>query len=187
MKHLLMTLSRMPHRQQYLVVGCILLSVSILLFMTAKVPVMAWQVARDERLRLHSTQSGDATLQQIGVQLDRGIVQLNARPDVVAARMSTNTIAVDLVETLNRLSLRRNVSLNSVLPVARRQVFMFEQLPFDLEASGMYADLVAWLQDVEGALPNAGITTLTARPGAEGRVILQMRIVAYRFHEMEKK
>jgi len=86
-----------------------------------------------------------------------------------------------IIARLDGLSSRRGVELIGVTPGARAKVGAFNEAPFDVEASGAYFDLVAWLEDAEDELRPLTVTRFEIGDGADAkRLRLRVRVVSYR-------
>ena len=86
-----------------------------------------------------------------------------------------------VIGRLDQLSSRHGVQLESVRPGERGQVLSFAEVPFDVEVTGEYFDLFAWLLDAEQALRPMIVKQFHLRPasGADG-LQMKLRVVSYR-------
>lgn len=66
-----------------------------------------------------------------------------------AVSLPQNQMRAYVVEQLDAMAENHNVQLISVIPNKSNQVFMFEELPFNIEVRGKYTNLYNWLKEVE--------------------------------------
>jgi Tfp pilus assembly protein PilO len=62
--------------------------------------------------------------------------------------LSSEEITAQVVGRLDRISTDHKVKLSAVTPGETNKVLMFEEVPFDIEVMGRYADLYSWLYEV---------------------------------------
>ena len=80
---------------------------------------------------------------------------------------------------LDRISVRHEVELKSVIPGQLGSVLSFDELPYQVQVAGDYFSLFDWLQDVEQELiPMVTKGFEMARRGES--VTLKLRLVAYK-------
>ncbi|MDH3314337.1 MAG: type 4a pilus biogenesis protein PilO [Gammaproteobacteria bacterium] len=98
-----------------------------------------------------------------------------------SSRLAQDALLVHLVAELDRLAVQREVKLNSVKPGASREVPMFEEISFDVDARGTYSALFDWLQDIESGLGVLSVKAfnITLATGS-GAVNLSLKLAAYR-------
>ena len=94
---------------------------------------------------------------------------------------SANEMMATIIGTLDRLAGERGVVLNGVKPGPTSDVLSFEEQPFDVEATGRYFDLIAWLNDAERELRPMLLKQFHFR-GADdkGGLAVSLRVVSYR-------
>lgn len=94
---------------------------------------------------------------------------------------SANEMMATIIGTLDRLASERGVVLNGVKPGAVGDVLSFEEQPFDVEASGRYLDLIAWLSAAERELRPMLLKQFHFRTADEkGALAVTLRVVSYR-------
>ena len=90
----------------------------------------------------------------------------------------------ELMSVLAALATRHRVDLGGVKPAAVVRAPGFEEQPFDIEASGRYFDVVAWLHAAETQLAPLTVGRFELREGDEdGAVALRLRMSAWRLPE----
>ncbi len=86
-----------------------------------------------------------------------------------------------VIGRLDSVSVRHKVNLNSVQPGEVAQVFQFQELPFNIEISGSYFSLFAWLQQVEQDLGSIVIKDFAMRSSeaADNSITMKLTLVSY--------
>lgn len=98
-----------------------------------------------------------------------------------AGQVPREQIESFVVGTLDRISQRHGVQLVSIQPSETASVWMFEELPYSVSVTGSYFSLHQWLYEVEEDLRPMVVKSFEMRPSRpEGRVQLDLRVVAYR-------
>ena len=98
-----------------------------------------------------------------------------------AGQVPREQIESFVVGTLDRISQRHGVQLVSIQPSDSSSVWMFEELPYSVSVTGTYFSLHQWLYEVEEDLRPMVVKRFEMRPSRpEGRVQLDLRVVAYR-------
>ena len=86
-----------------------------------------------------------------------------------------------IIGQLDALAVRHQVDLVGVKPGALGEVLSFAEVPFDVEVTGRYFDLFAWLQEAEKELRPMVVKQFRMTPGArETGVQMSLRVVSYR-------
>jgi len=86
-----------------------------------------------------------------------------------------------IIGRLDGLSLRHGVDLIGVTPGPHGKVGNFSEAPYEVEATGGYFDLIAWLEDAENELRPLTVTRFEIGGGATPeRLRLRVRVVSYR-------
>lgn len=80
------------------------------------------------------------------------VKQLNTKLHGVGAGLPTNKMVPHIIGMLDKIANRHQVNLASVRPQNTESLFTFREVPFQIEISGKYFNLFAWLRDVENEL-----------------------------------
>lgn len=186
----------LPARQLHLVgAGLLLVAGAALWFYALRAPLTALRAVRAEQAQLGQA-AGDPRLlaaQLAALDADsRQLAQrLGAAPGQPSAQSSAQTPAqtpaqaqVRLVGSLGALAREQGVTVHGVAPAPDEMALAFVRLGFDVDASGPYAALLAWMDAIERAQPNLSIAGFDMRPGtAPGQVAMKIRIAAYQTQE----
>lgn len=177
---LLRYLAAMPVREFYLLTGGLVLVAAALLFITLQKPLKELHAVRAEQTKYRQMAHDGASLARIQEQLLADVDLLSAALPGTDGKRTLEQLAVHVVGELNRLSIKRRVTLGSVVPGSPRKVLMFVELPFDVGISGSYGDIIGWLQDIESSLPGVSVSQmdLQRHPGG-GLMTMKARIVLY--------
>ena len=98
-------------------------------------------------------------------------------------------MAASLMEALDASAIKHKVNLSGVTPMERRMVSVFEELSFEVGASGAYLPLSDWMLGFGEALGgSATITDFSMKSIDEGRrVQLTLKLALYRPLRSEEK
>ena len=85
-----------------------------------------------------------------------------------------------VLAAIDQLAKSHNLILSGVRPLDPFVLEGFEHQPINLQLSGSYSDLFAWLSALETVLSRMSVKTLTVRPGTSyGNIQANMEIVSY--------
>ena len=178
----------LPARQLHLAgAGLLLIAGAALWFHALRAPLTALRAVRAEQAQLAQA-AGDPHL--LAAQLaalaadSRELEQrLGAGPGNASAQTSAQTSAqaqVRLVGNLGALAREQGVAVHGVAPAPDEMALGFVRLGFDVDASGTYGALLAWMNAIERSQPNLSIAGFDMRTGtAPGQVAIRIRIAAY--------
>jgi Tfp pilus assembly protein PilO len=179
-----------------LVIGIILLIVSLLAIegwmLVLRKPYAEYQQIVATRASLASTlsQSSDQSsdLEKLTIELKQLTEKLGGELRLPA---SDDKMAASLMEALDRSAAVHGVTLSGIKPKERKQVSVFEEVPFEITAKGPYLHLCEWMLDFGKTLGNnATITEFDMKNTNEDRkVALSLNIALYRplkFNEVAK-
>ncbi|MDO8208477.1 MAG: type 4a pilus biogenesis protein PilO [Gallionella sp.] len=184
MKSVFNVLCKMNHR---LLAGVMLLLAGVLLFegwlLLLHKPYAEYQQIRVNRASLApaSGQTSDPS-GELG-RMAEDIRQLRAR---LSGEMSTpasdEEMAASLLTALDHSAATHGVTLSGVKPMEKKQVSLFEEVVFEVSATGAYLQLCEWMLDFGKTLgSNATVTDFDLKMADAGRqVILTMNISLYR-------
>ncbi len=131
----------------------------------------------------HVAGNGDQLEQEMAV-MQQDVDGLVKRLHGDMVNMPKNQMEAFIIGRLQRISWRNNMELRSVKPGKGDAVQMFEEVLFDIEVSGEYFDLYAWLQDLGEELGYVVVKhfSIGQEGGADagGRVKARLTIVSYR-------
>ena len=92
-----------------------------------------------------------------------------------------NQMVAHIIGQLDRISSNHQVELIGVKPGQRKKVFMFEEVPFEVEIKGGYFSLYDWLREVEQELGPMVVKQFTITPEAPGDMTrIRLTVVSYR-------
>jgi len=99
-------------------------------------------------------------------------------------KLAVNKMVAYIIGELDIIAGQHQVHLSSVKPQNPEHLFTFKELPFQVEISGNYFNLFAWLKDVEKNLGPIVIKQFTLSPYGKGKQIrMNLNIVAYQFED----
>jgi Tfp pilus assembly protein PilO len=174
----------LPARQLHLLgAGLLLIVAAALWFYALRAPLAALRTVRAEQAQLDLAVGDPRALAAQLALLEADTAQLakrfGATPSVAPAQAQ-----VRLVGQLGALAQSHGVSLHGVTPAPDQTVLAFTQSGYDVQASGTYAALLAWMHAVDGAQAGLAVAGFTMRPGdTPGQVVASIRIAAYRPQE----
>lgn len=178
----------LPARQLHLVgAGLLLVVAAALWFYALRAPLTALRAVRAEAAQLALT-AGDPQL--LSAQLaaldsdNRALAQgLGAGPAASTAPPAAQA-QVRLIGSLGALAREHGVSLHGVAPAPDETALSFVRLGVDVDASGPYAALLAWMDAIEHAQPALSVAGFEMHGGAApGEVAMKIRIAAYQTQE----
>jgi Tfp pilus assembly protein PilO len=96
--------------------------------------------------------------------------------------VADDVMAASLMKALDRSAAGHGVLLAGIKPKARRQVAVFEEVSFEVSASGSYLQLGAWMLDFDQVMGHkASITAFAMKTLDAGRqVALTLDVALYR-------
>lgn len=184
MKRLVDTLASLNLR---LVTGLMVFVVCLIVFegwiLVLRKPFTDFQQTRARHLALASTLSQSSNpsgeLSLVTGELKQLTEKLHGQLRVPA---SDDEMAPALIAALDQSASRHGLTLASVSPQERKRVSVFENIPFEVSATGAYLPLCAWMLDFETSLGNnATVSEFDMKTaGASGKVSLSMNIALYR-------
>jgi len=174
----------LPLRQLHLAgAGLLLILASALWFYVLRAPLAQLRTVRAEHARLAQAGSDPRLLQA-------QLAALGADSEALAHKLggaqlgATGPIAplvMQLIGDVNRLARQHRVTLHGSTPAVEQKTLVFTQYGIDAQATGSYADLLAWMEAIERSRPNLAIDRFEMRPDeASGSIHMSLRIAAYR-------
>ena len=174
----------LPARQLHLAgAGLLLIAGAALWFHALRAPLTALRAVRAEQSQL-ALAAGDPTL------LAAQLAVLDTDSKALAKRLGSgpaqpaSQAQVRLVGALGTLAREHGVSLHGVAPAPDEMALSFLRLGFDVDASGPYGALVAWMGAIERAQPTLAIAGFEMHAGeTPGQVSMKIRIASYQAQE----
>lgn len=170
-----------------LVLGAMALFVALLAFegwtLLLRKPYAEYQQLASSRTTLASTLSQQP---DVAAELKRLSAELGQLTETLGRELRLPTandkMAASLIEALDRSAAGQNVRLAGVKPLETRAVSVFEELSFDVEASGPYLQICRWMLGFGETLGgSATITDFAMKSMDEGRrVQLTLKLAVYR-------
>jgi hypothetical protein len=128
-------------------------------------------------------QNGDELVQEMAT-LQQDIDGLVQRLHGDMVNMPKNQMEAFVIGRLQGISWRNNMELRAVTPGKGDAVLMFEEVLFDVEVSGEYFDLFAWLHDLGEELGYVVVKHFSIGPDSRGaedtRLNARFTVVSYR-------
>jgi Tfp pilus assembly protein PilO len=112
------------------------------------------------------------------------VEKLNIKLHGTGPKLAVNKMVAYVIGELDKIAKRYQVNLASVKPQSPETLFTFKELPFQVEISGDYFSLFAWLKDVENNLGPIVIKQFDLSvEGKEKKRKMFLTIVAYQFED----
>jgi Tfp pilus assembly protein PilO len=160
------------------IVALIVFQSWVLLF---RQPVAEYRVITGSHSSLKAAERENASLELQIQTLTAQTQALEKRVQSASSPLAPDALLVNLVAELDRLAGRNGVKLDSVKPGASREVPMFEEMSFDVDARGTYAAIFDWLQDIESELGTLSVKAFSITLAAgSGALNLSLKLAAYR-------
>lgn len=177
--------ARIPARQLHMLLAGVLLVGAALMWTHAlRAPLAALRTAQAERIRLETGEPNAALLAAQLKSLDGEVAALSTELGLGVKQPPAAQALLALSGDISALAAEHRVTLLRADPAAGAQTLAFEEIGVDAEASGRYADLMAWLAAVETARPNAAVLRVDMGSkldgtADDGRVELKARIALF--------
>jgi Tfp pilus assembly protein PilO len=162
-------LARLNLRQLWLLgSGVLVLLAAALLTRGVQPALKAYRTAQAAASTL-AAQAAGATLDPQLAQENEQVAALGRRLHGAMADVPARELEAIVVGRLQSVSWRHGVELASVRPGRGEEVQSFEELLFDVELNGRYADLYAWLEDLHDVVGFVAIKSIAIqRSGDDG-------------------
>jgi Tfp pilus assembly protein PilO len=162
-------LARLNLRQLWLLGSGVLLLLVALLSTRAVRPALKAYRSAQSAVSAVSAQANGAGLDPQLAQESEQVAELGRRLHDEMADVPARELEAVVVGRLQNVSWRHGVELASVRPGRGEGVQSFEELLFDVEVNGRYADLYAWLEDLHQELAFVAIKSIVIqRSGDDG-------------------
>lgn len=163
------TLAALPARQlNLLAAGAILIAAALVWTLAIRAPLAN---LRQQQVRLASLDASSA----ITLAGRMPAVTPAALPDPAAPPSP-----LDLIAAVSAGAQEAGVTVARAVPGPERAVAGLRQQTLEIEASGGYGDILAWLDGIEARQPAVGILRLELRPAEDGpRRQVRLQLAAY--------
>jgi hypothetical protein len=146
-------LAKLELRQLWMLgAGVIVLLVAGLATRGVLPQLKAWRAAGDALEAMEAQAAAAQPVADVVAAESAQVIALGERLRGAMMDVPARELEAVVVGRLQRVSSRHDVELTSVRPGRGERVDAFEQLLFDVELSGHYADLYAWLKDLRTEL-----------------------------------
>jgi Tfp pilus assembly protein PilO len=177
-------LARLKLRELWLVGGGVLmLLVAALLTRAVRPALNAYRSAQSAASTL-SAEAAEPGLDPQLAQENEQVGELGQRLHGEMADVPARELEAVVVGRLQSVSWRHGVELASVRPGRGEEVQSFEELLFDVELNGRYADLYAWLEDLHQVLGFVAIKSIAIQraddEGPTPRLRATLTLASYR-------
>jgi Tfp pilus assembly protein PilO len=163
----------------------ILFQAWILLF---RAPIAAYRATEAEIKELKKAGELSRALPQEVSALKVQIAALGTKTRGKADGLNADQMVVHILRTLDSMSAKSRIALVGVKPGTSRAISGFDELNFEVTATGSYADFYDWLGEVERELYPMVITKLALTPTANPKQLsLAMGLATYRGRQVEEK
>lgn len=175
-------LASLPPRALWLAMGGIL---SLVLLegwlLVLRQPFGEYQQLKRDHASLEAIASAPQELPAEIERVERQLGILDQRLAGANAQIAPERTIVQLVDRLAALAARHGATLDGVRPAEARRVLVFDEMAFNIQATGTYPALMKWLEDIERELAPLAVAQFSIKRGAEGRgLTMELRMVAYR-------
>lgn len=92
-----------------------------------------------------------------------------------------------VIGQLDAISAGQNVNLTSIKPGEETTLFLFQELPFNIEIKGNYFSLFNWLYQVENILGPIVIKEFEINPDGTSNLNMRLTLVAYQYAQDKQR
>lgn len=144
-------------------------------------PLRELRTMKAEQVRLEMTTSDSSVLILQNRQLAARIAQLDGNLAKLNGQGVSSPLLVETISAVDQAAKRHGVTLIGAIPGPARATLLFEEIPFDIEASGGYQALINWMKDIERTMPTLSIVRFEIRSGEPlAPLAMTFRIATYR-------
>jgi type II secretory pathway component PulM len=164
------SLAAMPARQLNLIaVGIVAIAVALVWTLAIRAPLAALRL---QQAQLASLAASRAAAMPATPTAAAALPPAQEAPEPPAP--------LALIAALGASARTAGLSVGGAVPGAERSVAGLHQQTLDIEASGNYGAILAWLDEIEATQPAVGVTRLVlhAAPDEPGRLV-QLQLGAY--------
>ena len=145
-----------------------------------KKPIARYAQSAETLQRLEQEAENDQPLSGDILQLQRDIERLNHRLSGNNPALATNEMVAYVIGRLDLIASDHAVQLVSVTPGKPTAVFMFEEIPFNIEVTGSYFSIFSRLHDIKVALGPMVVKQFELQRGADNERRMRLVMVSYR-------
>lgn len=173
-----------PRTLVFLLVSLILMALAASYLYVIKNPFKDYrQYQQTLSLLKNEVQTGIPLQNQIETQ-QQLVEKLNIKLHGTGSKLAVNKMVAYVIGELDKIAKRHQVNLASVKPQNPETLFTFKELPFQVEISGDYFSLFAWLKDIENNLGPIVIRQFDlAAIGQDKQRKMLLTIVVYQFED----
>ncbi len=103
-------------------------------------------------------------------------------------QLPVNQKIASVIGQLDAISAGQNVSLTSIKPGDVTQLFLFQELPFNIEINGSYFSLFNWLYQVEKDLGPIVVKEFDISPdNTTSNLSMKLTLASYQFAQGERR
>jgi len=163
------SLAAMPARQLSLVaIGAVAIAAALVWTVAIRAPLAAMRQQQAQLASLKAANAGNAAL--------RG----PAAPAGAVPALPLAPAPLELIAAVSGSAHDAGLAVGGAVPGGQRSVAGLRQQTLDIEASGSYGAILAWLADIEAHQPTVGIVRLNLRAAPEEpRRVVQLQLGAY--------
>ena len=115
------------------------------------------------------------------------LLQLEKKLQGRNPQLSLNQKFASMIGQLDAISSHHDVQLNAITPAEVMKVFMFQELPINIEITGSYFSLFDWLQEVENELEGVRVKQFEISPNLETNSrSMKLTLVSYQLAPSDK-
>jgi type II secretory pathway component PulM len=164
------TLAAMPARQlNMLAIGIVAIAVALAWTLALRAPLTALRLQQVRLAGLSAAAAGTGAAPQAAAVSAAALQPPPAAP-----------APLDLIAAVSASARAAGLAVGSAVPGPERSVAGLRQQTLDIEASGDYSAILAWLDDIEARQGAVGITHLELRPAPdEPRRQVQLQLATY--------
>lgn len=166
------TLAAMPARQlNLLALGAILIAAALVWTLAIRAPLAN---LRQQQVRLAALNATSA----VALAAPMPAAAPAALPAPAAPPSPPSPL--ELIAAVSAGALDAGVTVARAVPGPERTVAGLRQQTLEIEASGGYGDILAWIDGIEAQQPAVGILRLDLRPAEDGpRRLVRLQLAAY--------
>jgi type IV pilus assembly protein PilO len=179
---MLKQLNQIPPRMLLLLLSAVVgLTLAVSYLYVLKAPLTEYRRYRQTRALLEAEVANGAQHSVELAKLENEVEALESRLLSGSQRVSVHQMVAHIIDQLDRIAGHHDVQLVGVKPGSINQVFMFEEVPFDVEITGGYFSLYDWLKEVERELGPMVVKKYDITPvGKANRTRMKLTMVSYR-------
>lgn len=163
-----------------LMLSVLLLTVLASYLYLFKSPLAMLEQHQQTLVLLESELQTGIPIKQTNLGLEQQLKALEEKINASDEGLSKSQMIARVIAQLDALAIDNKLQLTSVAPGLPSQVFMFEELPFNVEIIGNYFDIFAWLGDINKKLgPSIVKSFEISNVGNDNLRQMKMLIVSY--------